>query len=71
MFLMYLSGCIWNEVESQVFEKLILEPIKGESKYMLGNLNTWRERIKTNYRGQDVPCHMYCNTIAVLKINSV
>ena len=44
---------IWNEVESQLFEKLATEPIKG--KYVYGKLKTWKERIKTNFHGQDVP----------------
>ena len=46
---------IWNEVESQLFEKLATEPIKGEGKYVHGKLKTWKERIKTNFHGQDVP----------------
>ena len=62
---------IWNEVESQLFEKLETEPIKGESKYIYGKLKTWKERIKTNFHGQDVPYDMYCNATAVLKIDSV
>ena len=60
---------IWNEVESQLFEKLATEPIKG--KYVYGKLKTWKERIKTNFHGQDVPYDMYCNATAVLKIDSV
>ena len=60
---------IWNEVESQLFEKLVTEPIKG--KYVYGKLKTWKERIKTNFHGQDVPYDMYCNATAVLKIDSV
>ena len=60
---------IWNEVESQLFEKLATEPIKG--KYVRGKLKTWKESIKTNVHGQDVPCNMYCNATAVLKIDSV
>ena len=60
---------IWNEVESQLFEKLATEPIKG--KYVHGKLKTWKERIKTNFHSQDVPYNMYCNTTAVLKINSI
>ena len=61
---------IWNEVESQLFEKLATEPIKG--KYIRGKLKTWKESIKTNFHGQDVPYDMYCNaTAAVLKIDSV
>ena len=60
---------IWNEVESQLFEKLVTQPIK--CKYTYGKLKTWKERIKTNFHGQDVPYDMYCNATAVLKIDSV
>ena len=45
---------IWNEVESQLFEKMATEPIKGESRYVNGKLKTWKERTKTNFHGQDV-----------------
>ena len=62
---------IWNEVESQLFEKMATEPIKGEGRYAHGKLKTWKERIKTNFHGQDVPYDMYCNATAVLKIDSV
>ena len=60
---------ILNEVKSELFEKLATEPIKG--KYVHGKLKTWKERIKTNFHSQDVPYNMYCNTTAVLKINSI
>ena len=60
---------IWNEVESQLFEKLVTEPIKSRCVY--AKLKTWKERIKTNFHGQDVPYDMYCNATAVLKIDSV
>ena len=40
---------IWNEVESQLFEKLATEPIEG--KYVRGKLKTWKESIKTNFHG--------------------
>ena len=62
---------IWNEFESQLFEKLTTDPIKGERKHVHGGLKTWKERIKTNFHGQDVPYDMYCNATAVLKIDSV
>ena len=62
---------IWNEVKSQLFEKLGTEPPKGEGKYVHGKLKTWKEDIKTNFHGQDVPHDMYCNATAVLKIDSV
>ena len=74
MFLRKKGEClnikkIWNEVESQLFEKLATEPIKD--KHICGKLKTWKESIKTNFHGQDVPYDMYCNAAAVLKINSV
>ena len=59
---------IWNEVVSQLFKKLATEPIKGEGKYVHGKLKQWKDRIKTNFHGQDVP---HCNATAVLKIDSV
>ena len=62
---------IWNEVESQLFEKLATGPIKGEGKYVHGKLKMWKERIKTNFHGQDVSYDMYCNATAVFKIDSV
>ena len=31
----------------------------------------WKEPIKTNFYGQDVPYNMYCNATAVLKTDSV
>ena len=37
---------IWNGVESQLFEKLTTEPIKGEGKYMHGKLKTWKELLR-------------------------
>ena len=62
---------IWSEVESQLFEKLAIEPIKGEGRCVNGKLKTCKERIKTNFHGQDVPYDMYCYATAVLKIDSV
>ena len=62
---------IWNEVESQLFDKLATEPIKGEGKHVHGKLKMWKECIKTNFYDQDVPYDMYCNATAVLKIGSV
>ena len=34
-------------------------------------LKMWKEHIKTNVHGQDVPYGMYCNATGVLKIDSV
>ena len=42
---------IWIEIESQLFEKMATEPIKGEGRYVNGKLKTWKERIKTNFHG--------------------
>ena len=62
---------IWNETESQFFEKMATGPITREGRYVNGKLKTWKERIKTNFHGQDVPYNMHCNATAVLKIDSV
>ena len=59
---------IWNEVESQLFQKLAIEPIKG--KYVRDKLKTWNESIKINFHGQDAPYDIYCNATAVF-IDSV
>ena len=62
---------IWNEVDSQLFEKMATEPIKGKGRYVNGKLKMWKESIKVNFHGQDLPYDMYCNATAVLKIDSV
>ena len=46
-----------------------MESIK--EKYVYGKLKAWKECIKTNFHGQDIPYDMYCNATAVLKIDSV
>ena len=56
---------IWNEVEPY------LKKNDHRIRYVNGKLKTWKERIKTNFHGQDVPYDMYCNATAVLKIDSV
>ena len=69
----WVSQCkkIWNEFESQLFEKMAIEPTKREGRYNNGKLKTRKERIKTNFYGQDVPYDMYCCAIAVLKMDTV
>ena len=62
---------IWNEFESQLFEKMATELIKREDRYVHGKLKTCKERIKTNFHGQNVPYDMHCNETLVLKINPV
>ena len=62
---------ICNETESQLFEKMATEPIKREGRFVNGKLKTWKEHIKINFHGQDVPYNMHCNATAVLKIDSV
>ena len=58
---------IWDE--SQLLEKLATEQIKSNN--VRGKLKTWKESTKTNFHGQVVPYHIYCNATAVLKIDSV
>ena len=67
----YQAIKIWNEVESQLFEKMATELIEREGRYINGKLKTWKEHIKTNFHGPDVPYDMHCNATAVLKIGSV
>ena len=62
---------IWNEVEAQLFEKMATELIKREDRYVNGKLKTWKERVKVNFHGQDVPYNMHCSAAAVLKIDSM
>ena len=64
----WVSQCkkIWNEVESQLFEKMVTEPIKKEGRYVNGKLKTWKERIKASFHGQDVPYNMHCNVFFFL-----
>ena len=33
---------IWNEVKSQLFQKLATEPIKGGGRYVYGKLKMWK-----------------------------
>ena len=37
---------------------------------MHGKLKMWKERIKINFHGQDVPHDAHCNVTAMLKIYS-
>ena len=60
---------IWNEIESQLFEKQATELIKGNN--VRGKLKTWKKDIKTNFPGRIAPYDMHCNATAVLKIDSV
>ena len=62
---------VWNEVESQLFEKLTTKPFIGESKCMYGKLKTWKECIETNSQGQEIPYDVHCNATPVLKDNCV
>ena len=62
---------IWNAVETQLFEKLTTEFIKGEDKYIHVKLKTWKEGNKMNFQSQDVPFDMFCNATTVLKTDSV
>ena len=52
-------------------KKMATELIKREDRYVNDKLKTWKERIKTNVHGQDVPYNIHCNATAVLKIDSV
>ena len=61
---------IWKEVESQLFESLSKEPVQDD-KYLRSKLKTWKEKIKTNFHGKEVPHDTYCTATGVLTISSV
>ena len=70
------SGClhikkIWNEVESQLLEKVATEPVKRERRQVYDKLKTWKKRIKKTFHDQHVPYDMHCNPTVVIKIDSV
>lgn len=60
-----------NGVEVQLQENVLKECIKGEGKFKNRKLKTWKERIKTNFCGQNILCNIYCNTKAILKFDFV
>ena len=62
---------IWSKLELQLFQKLVTEPTEREGRCVYGKLKTWKECIKTNFHGEDVPCDMYCNATAVLNIGFI
>ena len=66
-----MGGSIQNTIQSQLLEKMATEPIKIEGRYVNDKFKTWKECIKINFHGQDVPCNMRCNATVVLKIDSV
>ena len=45
-------------------------PLQSTPAEPVYQLKMWKERIKTNFHGQDVPYDMYCNATAVLNIGS-
>ena len=57
--------------ESQLFGKLTAEPITEEGECMHDKRKTWKERIKANFHGQDVPYNIYCHAKVALKIETV
>ena len=73
MFLRYHNECFTLKApdEFQLLEKLKRESIKGEGKYIYGVLETWIERTKTDFSGQDVQYGIYCNATVVLKIGAL
>lgn len=68
--LVLLWSNIWSEVDSDLFEKVKIEPIKTERKYRHGELKTWKELIKVNFHSQDVLYKICIHATGVLKIYS-
>ena len=42
-----------------------------EGCYLNGKLIVWKDKIKTNFHGKDIPYNQCCKTTGVLKIKSV
>ena len=61
---------VWEEVESQIFEKLSTKPVR-DGKYVNSKLKTWKDKITTHFYGKSIPYDVYCDATAVLKIGSV
>ena len=42
-----------------------------EGCYLNGKLNVWKDKIRTNFYGKDIPYNQCCEATAVLKVKSV
>lgn len=62
----YLLHTSVSQVPAQVVNtKLTTQPVEKKGRYMHGKLKTWKEHIKTNLHGQDLPYKMCFNATAV------
>ena len=71
LFLRQMSVCLsikrfGMRLSCSCLKNFTTDAIKG--KYAHRKLKMWKECIKTNCHGQDVPYDMHCNATAVLKI---
>ena len=61
---------IWKAVEEQLFITCASEPVK-EGCYLHSKVKVWKDKIRTDFHGKDIPYNQYCEATAVLKVASV
>ena len=61
---------IWKAVEEQLFVTFTSEPLK-EGCYFNAKLNVYKDKIRTDFHGEEIPFNQYCKATAVLKVKSV
>ena len=61
---------IWKAVEEQLFVTFTSEPLK-EGCYLNAKLNVYKDKIRTNFHGEEIPYNQYCKATAVLKVKLV
>ena len=61
---------IWKAAEEHLFVTFTSKPVK-EGCYLNGKLNVWKDKIRTDFHGKDIPYNQCCKATAVLKVKSV
>ena len=57
-------------VKEQLFVTFTSEPLK-EGCYLNAKLNVYKDQIRTDFHGEEIPYNQYCKATAVLKVKSV
>ena len=61
---------IWKAVEDQLFITFTSPPVK-EGCYLNAKVKEWKDKIRTDFHGKDIPYNQCCEATAVLKVGSV
>ena len=57
-------------MEEQLFVTFTSEPLK-EGCYLNAKLNVYKDKIRTDFHGEEILFNQYCKATAVLKVKSV